>query len=429
MERANYRKDHVIGVSVTSGVNKKIILPFDQGTYEDLMADKQGYNAALCAYMEHYPELFPDTISGGWSLHGFTRPSAKRDGLQCRRILTKLDQEVWQIHPAFVMPYMTCDTATADHILLLSTWAPDWALAHVFQKDAMFVYRLRTSLGRYSLVGTTIKSPEALPKDVAADEKHTRLAGENVYVATSVGNHCLLGASVSPGVGEVELTEAYGHMQEEAQRVDPTYAPETVKTDGWQATMNAWKTLFPTICVIQCFLHAVLSIKRVASKKTKALYDQIIERVWNAYHAPSKRHFSQRLRRIQEWGATLTDGNLKEKLLKLCGKKQGFLAAYDFPSCLRTSNMVDRLMQGLDKYLFAQQYFHGTLASAEQGVRAYCLLTNFRPYNPTTVKTLHGIQSPFERVNGFTYHENWLHNLLIATSGQSISRFQHKTIE
>ncbi len=86
-------------------------------------------------------------------------------------------------------------------------------------------------------------------------------------------------------------------------------------------------------------------------------------------------------------------------------------------------------MQGLDKYVFAKQHFHGTLASAEQGVRAYCLLTNFRPYNPTTVTALQGIQSPFERVNGFTYHENWLHNLLIATSGQSISRFQHKTIE
>lgn len=429
MERTTYSKEPIVGLTVSSRTNKKIILPFDAGTYAALIADKKHYKATLHAYMEQYPELFPDTIDGGWSFHGFTRPSVKQAGLQCRRILTKLDQEVWQIQPAFVMPYMSCDTATADHILFLSKWAPDWALAHVFAKDVMFIYRLRTSVGRYSVVGTTIKSPEALPKDVAADEKHTHLAGEKVYVATSVGNHCLLGASVSPGASEADLTEAYRHMQEEAQGVDPTYAPETVNTDGWQATMNAWKALFPTICVIQCFLHAVLSIKRVASKRTKALYEQILERAWNAYHAPTKRHFSQRLRRVREWGETLTDGKLKEKLLKLCRKKLGFMAAYDFASCLRTSNMVDRLMQGLDKYLFAKQYFHGTLASAEQGVRAYCLLTNFRPYNPTTVKALQGIHCPFERVNGFTYHENWLHNLLIATSGQSISRFQHKTIE
>ncbi len=310
--------------------------------------------------MEQYPDLFPETIGGGWSLHGFTRPSTKQDGLPCRRILTKQDQEVWQIQPAFVMPYMTCDTATADPILLLSTWGPEWALAQVFEKDVMCVYRLRTSIGRDSVVGTTITSSEALPKDVAADAKHTHLAGENVDVATSVGNHCLVGASVSPGAGEADLTEAYRPMQKETRKVDPTSAAETVKTDGWQATMTAWKTLLPTMCVIQCVLHAVVSIKRVASKTTKALYAQIREKAWNAYHAPTKRHFSQRLRRVREWGDTLPDGTLKETLVNVCDKKLGCMAAYDFASCLRTSHMVDRLMQGLDKYLFAKQYVHGT---------------------------------------------------------------------
>jgi hypothetical protein len=41
-----------------------------------------------------------------------------------RRIRTTADGEVWQIHPAFLMPYMTCDTATADDILFLAKWAP-----------------------------------------------------------------------------------------------------------------------------------------------------------------------------------------------------------------------------------------------------------------------------------------------------------------
>ena len=86
-------------------------------------------------------------------------------------------------------------------------------------------------------------------------------------------------------------------------------------------------------------------------------------------------------------------------------------------------------MQGLDKYLFAKQYFHGTLSSAYDHVRAYCLLTNFRPYNPITVNALPDRATPFERLNGFSYHENWLQNLLIATSTQPIYRFQHKPTE
>jgi hypothetical protein len=33
-------------------------------------------------------------------------------------------------------------------------------IAHVFGRDAMYWYRLEQGLGRFSLVGTTVKSPE-----------------------------------------------------------------------------------------------------------------------------------------------------------------------------------------------------------------------------------------------------------------------------
>ncbi len=138
-----------------------------------------------------------------------------------------------------------------------------------------------------------------------------------------------------------------------ARQVRPDYQPETVNTDGWKATINVWQALFPAICIIQCFLHAVLSIRNVAKKATKALYSQIAEKAWRLYRAGTKQSFSQRLRRLREWGGTLGDSPLKTALLKLCGKKAGFLPAYDFAACLRTGNMIDRLMLGMDWYLSA----------------------------------------------------------------------------
>ncbi len=327
------------------------------------------------------------------------------------------------------MPYMTCDTDTAEKIQFLAKWAPNQALARVFEKDERLIDRLRAHLGRYSLAGAAVKSAEALPRDLAADEKHTRLAGERVYLPTTVGGQCFLGTGVSPSAGEDDLTQVYQQFQEAAQQIAPDYQPSTVNTDGWQAAINAWKRLFLTICIIQCFFHAILSIRRAVSKATSAIYEQIAEKAWDAYQAVNWRSFSQRLRRLREWGHTLTDGLLTRKLLKLCEKRDRFSPAYDFTEGLRTSNMADRLMQGLDKYLFAKQYFHGTLASAYDNVRSYCLLTNCRPYNPLTVKVLQGSESPFERLNGFTYHDNWLQNLLIATSQQPIYHFQHKPTE
>lgn len=367
----------------------------------------------------------------GWSFYGVTPPSEKQEGLQLRRILTKTDREVWQIRPSFVMPYLTCDTETAEHILFLAKWVPDWALARVFEKDVMMIYRLKTHMGRYNIVGTTVKDPTKLPTDLGADEKHSRLSGEKIYIATTVGNNCFLGASVSQGAGEAELTTAYGQFHREAQQIQPDYHPNTVNTDGWKATINAWQSLFPAVCILQCFLHAVLGIRNVTTTATRALYHTIATKAWQVYQGKTKQSFSQRLRRFREWGESLKDSPLKTKLLKLCEKKAGFLPAYDFPHCLRTSHMIDRVMQGMDKYLFAKQYFHGTLVSAEYGIRAYCLLSNFRPstYHPVNNLPHHTeTRSPFTELNGFTYHECWLQNMLIATSRQGMYRFQHKQL-
>lgn len=388
--------------------NKRIILPFDETTYPALLLNRPAYKAFLTAQIQAHPELFPPTIRDGWTLYGLTDASTKQ-GLRLRRIQTTADGEVWQIHPSFLMPYMTCDTATADDSVFLAKWAPDWALARVFKKDVMTISRLRTALGRYSLVGTTVKTPATLPADVVADEKHSTVAGEKVYIATTVGKTCFLGASISGGASEEALMAASQQFQREAQQVQPDYQPKTVNTDGWQATIRAWKTLFPQVCVIQCFLHAILSLKQVTTKAAHTLSQQMTDLAWQAYRATTKRGFAQRLRRLREWGETLAESPLKGKFLTLCAKKAGFLPAYDHPTSLRTSAMLDRLMQGMDKYLFATSYVHGTLPSAEQGIRAYCLLTNFRPtaYNPPAHLRFHDKGTPLEQLNGFTYHDNW----------------------
>ncbi len=137
---------------------------------------------------------------------------------------------------------MTCDTATAEKMLLLQNWTPAWALAHAFENDVMSMYRLTTRMGRYTMVGTTVKQPDKLPKDVGADETHTAISGQTVSCATTVAEQCVLGASLSVGAGEEELTDASRQFQQDAQPIQPDDHPETVNTDRWQATMNPWRT-------------------------------------------------------------------------------------------------------------------------------------------------------------------------------------------
>ena len=354
--------------------SKTIRLPFNKGMYEVMMNDGKEFRSHVDGLIERHPEVFPHAITEGYELHGKTLPSAKL-GIQQRRIRILATNEVYSICPSFVMPYVTGLVSDVEMALFYQRFSmPYWALTYGFGRNDMYWYRMVTAFGRCSIVGTTVKNPECLPKDLVADEKHTSLKGEKVYGATTVGGGCLLGASVSQSASEEALTEAYGKFADEAKNVDPEYQVETVNTDGWKATGNSWKTLFPFCTIIYCFLHAFINIRNRCKKKYKNLYNDIAEAVWDVFKA------------------------------------------FDHPNAHRTSNMVDRLMRWLDRYLFNMQYFHGNLASAEAGIRAWAILRNFQPYCAGTVGSRTELVCTATELNGFKYSDNLLENLLIASS-------------
>jgi hypothetical protein len=402
---------------------RTIRLPLAESEYDRFLTDRSYAKDRLEELYEECAEWFPDAFPSGYAFFGYTEPSMKQQ-LLCRRIRLEQGRTVFTIAPAFVMPSMTGRTQNVDDALFLRRFhVPCWAIAHVFGRDAMYWYRLEQGLGRFSLVGTTVKSPEHLPKDLVADEKHSWLKGERVYIATTAAQDCILGASVAPSASQVDLEKAYGVFASEAQAVDAEYAPETVNTDGWQATQGAWKALFTQITVILCFLHAFLKIRDQATKTLGNAFAQVQKRVWEAYHAPSKRAFSQRLRRLRAWAATaLPDCGMKSRTLALCEKRDQFSKGYDHPQAQRTSKMVDRLMKFLDRAFFHAQYFHGMPDSAESRVRALALLWNFCPSSPETVRKYAGQACPAERLNGKRYANNWLENLLVCGSMNGVEQ-------
>lgn len=141
--------------------------------------------------------------------------------------------------------------------------------AYVFGRNASYWYRVCQALGRASIVGTTVKNPKAIPVNLIADEKHSWLLGERIYIPTTVAAGCILGVDIVESADTQALVEGYESFRTEAMAVNPDYRPETINTDGWEHTQTAWQTLFPGIQIILCFLHAVLSISLVLSPHTR----------------------------------------------------------------------------------------------------------------------------------------------------------------
>ncbi len=395
--------------------NRVICVFFPPETYNKTIEDPGEFRAYLDEMIKQFPELFPSEIAQKYRMKDIYH--SKKLAISIRRI--EIYKTSYTIRPSHVMPYMTGTTEEVEKPLFLRKFnVPYWGISYVFGRNPMYWYRLETFLGRYSIVGTTIQDPKNLPRNLSADEKHTHLVGEKAYIATTVSNGCILGVSVALSAGDEALETAYLSYKEEAQGLDPNYTPDTVNTDGWPATQNAWKRLFPSVALIKCFLHLYISIRNRTKKKFKDAFQITTPKLWNCYNAKNKASFSQRVRRLDEW-VKKTDSIptiITDKIGKLRENIRSFTTAYDFPNAHRTSNMVDRLMQRMDKHLFSTQYFHGSKLSAELNIRGWALILNFAPSNPYTVKKHNGLESPAERLNKFRYHDNWLQNLLISAS-------------
>jgi hypothetical protein len=189
-----------------------------------------------------------------------------------------------------------------------------------------------------------------------------------------------------------------------------------MNTDGWAATRSAWLALFAGVVILRCFLHGWLKV-RDRGKHLKEVYGELSKKAWHAYHAPDRRSFGQRLRRLWEWSKEhVQAAYVLEQVQKLCGRVREYGAAYQHPGGHRTSAMLDRVMRSMNKYLTAGQNLHGSPEACGRHVRAWALVYNFRPWGPEARRDNGGWQSPAERLNQYRYHDNWLHNLLVSAS-------------
>lgn len=99
---------------------------------------------------------------------------SKKLQLKLRQIQILTSGEVYQLRPDFIMPDMIGKTDDLEKALYLRRYGvPYDALAYVFGHSALYWYRAEQNLGKFSVVGTTVKSPSLIPVDLVADEKHS----------------------------------------------------------------------------------------------------------------------------------------------------------------------------------------------------------------------------------------------------------------
>lgn len=391
--------------------SRQIVIPMTREMYDRMWDDPAEVRRFLEWLIETAPRPFPAGITDGFQLTGCLPESKKMPGVRLRQLRLR-NGNVFSLRPSFVFSYMMGDVDELEHpLLLLYFGVPCWVITHIFGHNDMYWERLLERLGCNSLVGTTVRDPARLPEHLVADEHHADWCGQKGYVAMTAGNGCILGMALSESASEEHLTEAYGQFAREARNVDPDYQPKTVNTDGWFATQNAFGALFSSIVTVLCFLHGFLKI-RDRCRKARELH----RRVWDVYRAETAEEFRIRMAAFRQWCTQQTWPQAVLKMLtKLWNHEADYAVSYSHVGCHRTSNLVDRLMNRLTRFLYAGRGLHGHQPCSERRLRGWALLHNFRPFAPRSGQTRQ-YQSPAHKLNQKQDHPHWLHNLQVSAS-------------
>ncbi len=165
-------------MDITSAGHKTICVPVSsEAAYRKLIRNGRTFRSFLDQRIADHPELFPVGIANGYWLHDAIH--SKKLSVTTRRIKLVVSQVVYQVCPDFVLPYMVGLTDEVEKALYLRRSGVLFdALAYVFGRDDSYWYRLYQSLGRLSIIGTTVKDPASMPLHLVADEKHSWRLGE-----------------------------------------------------------------------------------------------------------------------------------------------------------------------------------------------------------------------------------------------------------
>ena len=130
--------------------------------YDGLVENRTVYREYLDQQIAAHPELFPAEIAQGYRFHGLV--TSLRQGLKTRRIYLPSTGEAYQIRPDFVTPYMSETSEMAGKALYLKQHGISYdGIAYVLGRTEMHWANLLQSLGRVSIVGSTVKTEAALP--------------------------------------------------------------------------------------------------------------------------------------------------------------------------------------------------------------------------------------------------------------------------
>jgi len=362
--------------------NRTITVDFhDEATYSQLLGDTKAFIECVLAFLLSlgFQLTHQSTCDGGGSLTRHSHYARVRlGGLTIWRVQCTRCKAVFTVLPHFVLRYRQMRPEAARDALLATHGGLSLEMcAAICHISPMALYRVICALGTQSLVAVLTRCALPLPRDILADEKHSKCLTDKVYLPTIISGRVMWHLGYSDAKSAVAFTESYGAFQRAALEYKPSYRVQGALIDGFDSTTKSMRTLFPGARLGYCL-----------RQRLRRFADHITTTVGEA-HGERVRHWIQ-------------------------DKKSGWYAVLADPKMPAMSTRLDQAHNAMDRKLFAMKGFHHPGGSPSAFLTGLAHLYKLIPYQRRAKNAgLCGVEVEGGRVPT----SDWMLNLQILTSG------------
>lgn len=222
------------------------------------------------------------------------------------------------------------------------------------------------------------------PTHIVEDEKFTSENKERTYVALikEPSTELLWWSDYLTSTDEESMTKSFQRFRRVLG-----HALKGATTDGYKATQNGLKKVFPKIKLQQCALHPLLrlneALKRYRNSKNKPVSDKEISKLKKAYfkvlQAKSRKEFRERLKQLPD--VFKTDYFLRPRYEALKRKAKLLTTHCRDPKLAVMTTSLDQTTKLLDKKLKMMGTFRDKV-SAQAFSNAWTIARNFFRFYP-----------------------------------------------
>jgi len=406
--------------------NRTIVVDFgEESYYQNIIGNGKAFLEFVMAYIMSigFQLLHKQYCTGGSCL---TRHShyarVKCGGITIWRIQCTTCKAVFTVMPSFLIRYFSCKTEQVKRAIIAYHGGLSFEnCAICYNISPMCLYRLICAFGKHCLATMLYQAGVPLPKNLQADEKHTKCLGEKGYIPLLTCGHAIWDIDYIDNVDEQTLAPFYQQFVEQTKALEPNYAPKTITHDGFKATIKALREIFKNTCTyLLCWLHACRSIGNIITSYSKEEADKISGRLWimllRCHKKVSLKNVSRRsclTALLRKYKPLLPPDIFEELKAWIDRKKPYFYAGMDYPLALSFSYSIDHICNHLDRKLFMMKHFHHPNARKDLFLKGFALLHCFIPYQRFAINAF---KSPAQVEGASLPHHDWFVSLLILTS-------------